>query len=104
GVGAGVVGPGWKGGAGEVTEGMKLGGANLVPPFDSPTDRVLAASPQATSMRLRLQQLVQLMAAGLAAELAPGSAAPLHLLNIGGGTAIDSLNTLLMLQQRSPSR
>jgi hypothetical protein len=96
--------PGSKVLPGEVTYAMKLGAANLVPPFNSPTDRLLAASPQATSMRFRLQQLVQLMAAGLAAELAPGSDAPLHLLNIGGGTAIDSLNTLIVLQQHSPAR
>ena len=88
---------------GEVTYALKLGAPNLVPPFDSPIDRVLAASLEVTSMRIRLQQLAQLLAAGLAAELAADTAAPLHLLNIAGGTAIDSLNALIVLRRQLPA-
>jgi hypothetical protein len=87
---------------GAVTYAMKLGAANLVPPFDSPIDRTLAASAQATSMRIRLQQLARLLAEALAEELAAHAALPLHLLNVGGGTAIDSLNALILLQRHAP--
>jgi hypothetical protein len=78
---------------------MKLGADNLVPPFDTRVDRQFAAAPGVLSMRLRLQQVATLVAAGLEKELAERPAAPLHLINIGGGTAIDTLNSLLLLRQ-----
>lgn len=76
---------------------MKLGAANLVPPYDSAVDRKFAASPHATFLRLRTQQMATLIAEGLAAEIIPGDGTPLHLINIGGGPAIDSLNALILL-------
>ena len=78
---------------------MKLGANNLVPPYDSPMDRRVAASPNLTLLRLRTQQVARLIADALAAELAQAAAAPLHLINIAGGPAIDSLNTLLILNR-----
>ena len=43
---------------------MKLGADNLVPPYDTPTDRRVAASPHIHLMRLRMQQIAHLMAEG----------------------------------------
>ena len=82
---------------------MKLGADNLVPPYDSPMDRRVAASPNLTLLRLRTQQVARLIADGVAAELAKAVAAPLHLINIAGGPAIDSLNALILLNKREAS-
>jgi hypothetical protein len=87
---------------GLVTYVLKLGADNLVPPFDSPVDHRLAASEVVASMRLRLQQTAALTAQGLRTDLAGASGAPLHLLNIGGGPAIDSLNALILLRKQAP--
>jgi hypothetical protein len=79
---------------------MKLGADNLPPPYDSPVDKRMAASPHLTLLRLRTQQVARLLADGLVAELASAPSAPLHLINIGGGPAIDSMNTLIALNRR----
>jgi hypothetical protein len=79
---------------------MKLGVDNLVAPFDSRIDRAFAASPPVLSMRLRLQQIAQLMADALEGPLFRAPGTPLHLVNIGGGPAIDSLNALILLRHR----
>jgi hypothetical protein len=81
---------------------MKLGAANLPAPFNSDVDRRLAATPHAMSMRLRLQQCAKLLADGLAPHLALASGAPLLLVNIGGGPAIDSINALILLHRSRP--
>lgn len=88
--------------AGVSTYLMKLGAGNLVTPFDTALDRRLAASPGAMSMRIRLQQLARMVAEGLQPELRARPGAPLQLINIGGGTAIDSLNTLILLYKSEP--
>jgi hypothetical protein len=80
---------------------MKLGPDNLVPPFDTPTDRRFAAYPGIQGIRIRLQQTAKLLAQGLEPALAGRPAAPLHLLNIGGGSAIDSLNALILLRREA---
>jgi hypothetical protein len=79
---------------------MKLGADNLSPPYDSPIDKRLAASPHLTLLRLRTQQIARLVADGLATELASVKSARLHLINIGGGPAIDSVNSLIVLARR----
>ena len=79
---------------------MKLGADNLPPPYDSPMDRRVAASPHLVLLRLRTQQVARLIADALVAELAGAKAAPLHLINIAGGPAIDSMNSLIMLNRR----
>lgn len=81
---------------------MKLGEDNLPIGLDTPIDRKVAASPHAISMRLRLQQCAMLLAEGLHEALAQSPSKPLHLLNIAGGTAIDSLNALILLQRKDP--
>jgi len=79
---------------------MKLGAEHLPPPFDSPTDRRVAASAQLKLLRLRTQQVATLLADGLGDALAAAPAVPVHLVNIAGGPAIDSMNALILLRQR----
>src|SRR3569833_2868725 len=79
---------------------MKLGAAHLPPPFDSPTDRRVAASAQLKLLRLRTQQVATRLADGLGDALAAAPAVPVHLVNIAVGPAIDSMNALILLRQR----
>jgi hypothetical protein len=81
---------------------IKLGPRNLPPGYDTPLDQKVAATPHVLSMRLRLQQCVYLLADALAASLQRLPASPLHLFNVAGGTAIDSLNALIVLRKRAP--
>jgi hypothetical protein len=76
---------------------MKLGADHLPPGFDGPMDRKLAAAPHVTLVRLRMQQIAGLLAQALRAPLAAAPDAPLALVNIAGGPAIDSINALIML-------
>jgi hypothetical protein len=82
---------------------MKLGAENLPPPFDGKMDRRMAASPHLISMRLRLQQCAELLAEGLTPCLGDTPSAPLCLVNIAGGSAIDSLNALILLRWQAPA-
>ena len=84
------------------TYAMKLGADNLVPPYDSPVDRRFASSPHIPLLRLRMQQVAGMLADGLRDGLAASPQAPLHLINIGGGPAMDSLNTLMLLNRACP--
>jgi hypothetical protein len=82
---------------------MKLGADNLVPPYDTPIDRRVAASPHILLVRLRMQQIAHLIAEGIADDLATAPAtAPLSLINIGGGPALDSINALIVLRRLRP--
>jgi hypothetical protein len=81
---------------------MKLGADNLVPPFDSPADRRFAASPHITLLRLRTQQTATLIAEAIGADAVFASSAPLHLVNIAGGPALDSINSLIRLKHMRP--
>jgi hypothetical protein len=50
-----------------------------------------------------MQQVAHLLAEGLATDLAAADAvAPLHLINIGGGPALDSINALIVLRRAHP--
>ena len=84
---------------GVTTYVMKLG-AELPAPYDSPMDKRVATSPHLTLLRLRTQQVAKLLADALAPELANAKSAPLHLVNIAGGPAIDSMNALILLRRR----
>jgi hypothetical protein len=81
---------------------MKLGAGNLLPPYDAPMDRQFASSPHVAFMRLRTQQVAGLLAEGLASGLTAADDRPLHLVNIAGGPAIDSLNALILVARTSP--
>ena len=76
---------------------LKLGADHLPPGFDGPVDRKVAAAPHVTLVRLRMQQIARLLAEALLAPLADAPDAPLHLVNIAGGPALDSLNALIIL-------
>lgn len=81
---------------------MKLGADNLVPPFDTAIDRKVAASPHGTMLRLRTRQTACLLAQAIADDAAFASEQPLHLINIGGGPALDSVNALVLLRLSHP--
>ena len=87
---------------GLTTYALKLGAENLVPPFDHPIDRRIGASAMVTSMRVRLQQTAELIAEGLRAPLGERPGASLHLVDIAGGPAMDSLNALILLRAAAP--
>ena len=87
---------------GMTTYVMKLGAENLVPPYDRPMDRQVAASPHIGLLRLRMQQTARLLADGLVEDLGRAADAPLRLINIGGGPALDSINALILLRRARP--
>ncbi len=76
---------------------LKLGSDHLPPGFDGPMDRKVAAAPHMALIRLRMQQIARLLAEALLAPLAAAPDAPLTLVNIAGGPALDSINALIML-------
>jgi len=76
---------------------VKLGADHLPPGFDGPVDRKVAAAPHMTLVRLRMQQIARLLAEALVAPLGDAPDAPLHLVNIAGGPALDSSNALIIL-------
>jgi len=77
---------------------MKLGPDNLGQGF-SQLDRVLASSIPAMSLRLRLKEIVRLLADALAPVLAAQPGRPFHLINIAGGPCMDSINLLILLHR-----
>jgi hypothetical protein len=82
---------------------MKLGVDNLVPPYDTPMDRRFVGSPHMALVRLRMQQIARLVAEGVADDLAAARTdAPLSLINIGGGPALDSVNALILSRRARP--
>jgi len=81
---------------------FKLGRENLGAGWADPMDLRIAASLPALSMRLRLHDMASFVADGLAPALVSRTAQPLHLLSVAGGPAMDSLNTLLLLQKQDP--
>lgn len=82
---------------------LKLGADHLPPRFDGPVDRKVAAAPHMALVRLRMQQIARLLADALVAPLADAPDAPLHLINIAGGPALDSSNALIMLARGRPT-
>lgn len=81
---------------------MKLGPTMLGSAYAKPIDRRIAASLPVFAVRLRLQDVAQLMAEALLPVLLKEPARPLCFLNIAGGPAIDSLNTLILLSKKQP--
>ncbi|HEY4199329.1 MAG TPA: hypothetical protein VGM83_02110 [Devosiaceae bacterium] len=78
---------------------LKLGPNHLVKPFDGPVDKAVANSLPARSTRVRMENVARLLATALAPQLAQQPDAPLALINIAGGPAMDSINALLLLRQ-----
>jgi hypothetical protein len=92
---------------GQFLDGMttylfKLGPKNLGS-YAVPVDRRILMSLPAVSVRLRLIDMARLLADGLAPRLAASASRPLYFLNIAGGPAIDSLNTLIVLRHEQPA-
>ncbi len=93
--------------AGTFTTGMmtylnKLGPDVLGEGYAGPLDKQWAASLTPVTFRWRMQDVVRLLADGLGAALAARPGAPVHLVNIAGGPAADSLNALILLQKERP--
>jgi hypothetical protein len=80
---------------------MKLGPTNLVPPYDTEIDRQIERSALVMGMRVRLRQVAELLAEGLAPALAAQPGQPLTILDIAGGPSGDALNALILLAQQA---
>jgi len=76
---------------------LKLGPDNL-PAGAAEIDRRIAASFPALTARLRLQDMVRLLADGLAPLLRDEPERPLTLVNLAAGVAADSWNALIVLR------
>jgi hypothetical protein len=81
---------------------LKLGPDNLGAGYAGRVDRRIAASYPVLAVRLRMQDMANLLSTGLRPLLAARPKAPLHLVNIGGGPAADSLNALILLKSDDP--
>jgi hypothetical protein len=93
--------------AGTYTTGMmtylnKLGPDNLGDGYAGPVDRQWAASLTPVTFRWRMRDVVRSLADGLVPALAARPGAPVHLLNIAGGPAPDSLNALIWVRKEHP--
>ena len=84
---------------------LKLGAANLrwVPALDNDIDRRIVGTLAARSLRLRLEQVARLLAEGMVQTLEQSSGAPLHVLDIAGGPALDAINALLLIDAAQPA-
>ena len=82
----------------------KLGPANLGAGYTGRLDRRMAASLLSVAVRLRLEDVARFIADALGRALAAREGQPVHLLNIGGGPAPDSLNALILLARDHPER
>lgn len=78
----------------------KLGPDNVGTAWGSRLDRKLLRTVGPVCMRLRLQDEAALLAEALVERLAGDPTRAVHVLNIGGGTAIDSLNALILAERQ----
>jgi len=94
--------------AGTFTTGMmtylnKLGPDNLGDGYAGPIDVQWAAGLAPVTFRWRMRDVALALVEGLRPALAARPVAPLHLLNIAGGPAMDSLNALILLHKQAPN-
>lgn len=80
---------------------LKLG-PDMLGAHATPIDRRIAGSLPSLSVRLRLQDVAQLMADVLRVSLSCQPRRPLHFINIAGGPAIDALNALILIKKNDP--
>lgn len=78
---------------------MKLGDKHLPHGFDGPVDRKIASAPHVPLLRLRMQQIANLLAEALVEPLKRDPNAALRFINIAGGPALDSINAIIRLNQ-----
>lgn len=100
---------GWVQSVGSFMSGMitylnRLGPENLGDGYAGPIDRRMAAGLMALSFRFRLRDVARLIADALAPLVAVREDRPVHLFNIGGGPAADSLNGLILIHKEHPER
>jgi hypothetical protein len=79
----------------------KLGPRMLGSGYPTAIDRRLAAAAPSWLARVRLEDMVRLLAEGLAPVLAAHPGRPLHFFNIAGGPAADSWNAVLVLRSET---
>lgn len=77
---------------------LKLGPKNLGA-WAKPIDRKIAAAAPALAIRLRLQDMAELIAGAVAPALAAEPTRALRFVSLAGGTAIDVLNALIVLRK-----
>jgi hypothetical protein len=80
---------------------LKLGASNLGR-WATPVDRAMADALPCWSARLRLRDVSLLVAEACADAIADRPAAPLLIVNVAGGAAMDSLNALMALRRADP--
>jgi len=81
---------------------MKLGPEHMDRSFALSFDAKVAKGIPSTNVRLRLRNMAHLIADELLPLLMNNPVRPVLLLNIGGGTAMDSLNALILIMRKSP--
>jgi hypothetical protein len=80
----------------------KLGPENIGGGRKRIVDREIAKGTSCVAMRIRLRDLANLQADILVSRLQNHPSANVHFINIAGGTAIDSLNTVILLHKKHP--
>jgi hypothetical protein len=81
---------------------LKLGPDMLGSAYSKPIDRHIAAALPSFCVRLRLQDMAQLLAETLPPIIRSAPDRPLRFLNIAGGPAMDSLNAVLLMNRDHP--
>jgi hypothetical protein len=81
---------------------IKLGPENLGSAYATRLDRAVARALPSLSARLRLRNVVALTVEAIEPLLDAQPGRPLHLLNIAGGPAMDSINAALVLHRNRP--
>jgi len=81
---------------------MKLGAENLGRGYTKPLDKRIARKPPILNIRWRLQAMAQLISEELEKQLRIQPDGPVLLVNIAGGSALDSLNALILLNRGLP--
>jgi len=79
----------------------KLGPRMLGSSYPTVIDRQIAAAPPSWLARLRLEDMVRLLAEGLSPVLAAHPGRPLHFFDIAGGPAAACWNTLLVVRSEA---
>lgn len=77
----------------------KLGPDNLGDGYAGKLDRRVSGGIPGVVLRMRLKGVARLLADGLVPMLSANPTHPLHLVNIAGGPASDSINALLILRK-----
>jgi hypothetical protein len=81
---------------------LKIGPDNLGTGYTKSGDLQVAASYPVLAVRMRLQDTAKILSDGFAGILESRTSASLHLVNIAGGHAADSLNALILARARNP--